>query len=175
MVRVAAAPRRFVWPVVLTLTIACSGPPPGVTELDVILFGSDVYDAASAVVADAGGWLVGGASTGTIAGEQALGIAGFVAAFDARGAERWSAVVAKTGSDTGDADAVVVALAASGGQRWAWQGGGPGYDGAVGLAVDGEGRVAVVGCVEDGLGSVPSLGGVEPYDAFLVVLRPPAY
>lgn len=437
MVRVAAAPRRFVWPVVLTLAIACSGPPPGVTELDVVLFGSDAYDGASAVVADAGGWMVGGSSYGTIAGEQALGSAGFVAAFDARGAARWSAVVANTGLDlveavgwsegarwaagvtwgtlpgqtasgpndgtlasrdgfvvrldeagapiclrqfgsdvqddvrglavlpdggvvvvgatygtlpgttsqggrdafavrldgacepvwarqfggpgddaaravavldgvlaiagvvrpgapfgeaiaeegpfasawtlagelvwgvrlggaglgtatgvaiepnsgdlfvggwtegevvpgaalgerdgfvarvapsgalrwarhvgtdqsdhahalallpdgsvavagdsygalvagahAGGADAFAVGLSASGAQRWAWQGGGAGHDGADGLAVDGEGRVAVVGYVEDGLGSVPSLGGVEPWDAFLVVLRPPAY
>jgi hypothetical protein len=35
--------------------------------------------------------------------------------------------------------------------------------------------VAVVGYVEDGLGSVPSLGGVEPYDAFLVLLQRPGF
>jgi len=87
--------------------------------------------------------------------------------------DTYGALVA--GAHAGDMDAFAVGFSAGGEPRWAWQGGGVGYDGADGIAADGEGRVAVVGYVRDGLGSVPSLGGVEPFDAFLVVLQPPAF
>lgn len=154
-----------------------------------------------AIEPGSGDLFVGGWTDGEVAPGAALGGRdGFVARLSAGGAATWARHVGTAATDelqalallpdgtvaaagasygavvpggqAGDRDAVAVGLSSDGERRWAWQGGSAGYDGADGIAADGAGRVAVVGYVEDGLGTVPSLGGVEPYDAFLVLLQP---